>query len=125
MISIIAISPSCAMGINTKDGTLSIRPNSSFNGKIKKSLLLFEYDITVYKDQNQYHLIFIITFAVIVGLFIMVLFLGFYYMVYYKKAKIIDLPNLDLMQQTPFNSRESLSTIQNGDGRHVSFNTSL
>ena len=125
MISIIAISPSCAMGINTKDGTLSIRPNSSFNGKIKKSLFLFEYDITVYKDQNEYHLIFIITIAVIVGVLIMVLLLGFYYMVYYKKAKIIDLPNLDLMQQTPFNSRESLSTIQNGDGRHVSFNTSL
>ena len=85
MISILAISPSCAMGINTKDGTLSIRPNASFNGKIKKSLFLFDYDITIYKDQTEYHQIFLITIAVIVGILIMILILGFYYMFAYGR----------------------------------------
>ena len=118
LVTVIAVSPSCALGLNTQDGTLTVKRNASCNGQVMPSVLLFSYNVPTVKTKDDYQVIFISIISVV--LVVLLLFIaGVVYYFWKHKAQVVNIEHID--QITPYNSSDSLATIRACDGRHVSF----
>ena len=125
-ITVLAISPTCNVLLVTDSGTFSVQPNISYHGSVKPPLLLFQYNVQDEKSVTDFHLILIISIAVVVFAVVLFIAILLYYIFGYQSAHLVEVMDPSYRPGSPTSSEESVETIRAvQSGRHVSFNTTV
>ena len=124
-VTVIAVSPACNIALLLATGTLNIKQNNSYAGRISPPILLFEYDINARHSDMDFHLILIITIGSAVLVLIIVLISIAYYILHHKTTEIIEMHET-IHTSTPTSSETSVETIRSVTrSPRVHFNTTI
>ena len=124
-VTVIAVSPACNIALILATGTLNIKQNASYAGRISPPILLFEYDINARHSDMDFHLILIITIGSAVLILIIVLISVGYYILRNKTTEIIEMHET-IHTSTPTSSETSVETIRSVTrSPRVHFNTTI
>ena len=123
-VTVIAVSPACNIALILPTGTLNIKQNTSYAGRISPPILLFEYDITARHSEMDFHLILIITIGSAVLILILVFISIGYYILHHKTTEIIEMH--ETTHTTPTSSETSVETIRSVTrSPRIHFNTTI
>ena len=110
MVTVLAISPACALGLNTPDGILTVKRNDSYTGLVRQTFYLFSYNLTQQQTSQYYYFIMLIVVISVVSILVVILIAMTYYFFVMKTTRIISHDVNDTYLN--FASNESLNTIQ-------------
>ena len=107
MVTVVAVSPSCALGLTTAQGTLTMKRNSSYSGRVRSPFYLFSYDVPRQNSSDYYQMVLLIIVIVVVILLILLIGGVAYYVLYYKVSEVVTMTDT----YTPFGSMETVRGV--------------
>ena len=107
MVTVVAVSPACALGLTTSQGTLTMKRNNSYTGKIRKPFYLFAYDLTLHNSSDYYQFVLLITVVVVVSILLLIMSIAVYYVFCYKVSEVLTTTDT----YTPFGSMETVRGV--------------
>ena len=107
MVTVVAVSPACALGLTTSQGTLTMKSNSSYAGHVRSPFYLFAYDVPMHNSSDYYQLILLITVVVVLAVLILLIVAVVYYVLCYKVSEVVTMSDT----YTPFGSMETVRGV--------------